>query len=191
MLLWMLALASLPIGIFGFLFKEQAETAWRNPFLIGGMLIVVGLLMAVGEAVGSRRKRIGQISVMDSLVIGAAQAPAIVPGTSRSGITITAGLFRGIDRADAARFSFLLSTPAIAAAGGKAFYDLMKAGGIPADLRVQFVTGIVVSALTGCLVIKFFLLFLRSNSLRFFIAYRIIFGIMVIALAVFFRHPAE
>jgi len=128
---------------------------------------------------------------MDSLVIGVAQALAIVPGTSRSGITITAGLFRGIERADAARFSFLLSTPAIAAAGGKAFYDLMQAGGIPADMWAQFVAGIVVSALTGCLVIGFFLRFLRSNSLRFFIAYRIIFGIIVIALAVFFRHPAE
>jgi undecaprenyl-diphosphatase len=189
-LLWMLALASLPIGVLGYLFEEQAETTWRNPFVIGGMLVGVGILMAVGEAVGKRKKRIGQISVLDSVVIGAAQALAIVPGTSRSGITITAALFRGIERADAARFSFLLSTPAIAAAGGKAFYDLIKAGGIPADMRAQFVVGIVVSALTGCLVIKFFLRFLRSNSLRFFIAYRIVFGIIVIALAVFFRHPA-
>jgi undecaprenyl-diphosphatase len=189
-LLWMLALASLPIGVLGYLFEEQAETTWRNPFVIGGMLVGVGILMAVGEAVGKRKKGIGQISVLDSVVIGAAQALAIVPGTSRSGITITAALFRGIERADAARFSFLLSTPAIAAAGGKAFYDLIKAGGIPADMRAQFVVGIVVSALTGCLVIKFFLRFLRSNSLRFFIAYRIVFGIIVIALAVFFRHPA-
>jgi undecaprenyl-diphosphatase len=191
MLLWMLAAASLPIGIFGYLFQKQAETTWRNPFLIGGMLVGVGILMAIGEAVGSRHKRIGQIGIADSLAIGVAQALAIIPGTSRSGITITAGLFRGIERGDAARFSFLLSTPAIAAAGGKAFYDLLKAGGIPAGERLPFAVGIAVSALTGCLAIKFFLRFLRSNSLRLFIAYRIIFGIIVIALAVFFRHPAE
>jgi undecaprenyl-diphosphatase len=191
MLLWMLAIASLPIGILGYLFQRQAETTWRNPFLIGGMLVGVGVLMAIGEAVGSRRKRIGQIGIVDSVVIGLAQALAIVPGTSRSGITITAGLFRGIAREDAARFSFLLSTPAIAAAGAKAFYDLLKSGGIPPGERLPFAAGIAVSALTGCLVIRFFLRFLRHNSLRLFIAYRIIFGIIVIALAVFFRHPAE
>jgi undecaprenyl-diphosphatase len=190
-LLWMLALASLPIGVVGILFKEDAETTWRSPLLIGGMLIGVGVLMAIGEAVGTRRKDIGQIGLADSLVIGFAQALAVVPGTSRSGITITAGLFRGVARADAARFSFLLSTPAIAAAAASAFHDLLKAGGVPSDLRLQFVLGIVVSAVTGCLVIGFFLRFLRSNSLRFFIAYRIVFGIIVIALAIFFRHPAE
>ncbi len=189
-LLWMLAAASVPLGVFGLMYKDAAETTWRDPFLIGGMLIGVGVLMAIAERITERRKDIGQITFLDSLIIGAAQALAIVPGTSRSGITITAGLFRGIHRPDAARFSFLLSTPAIAAAAGKAFYDLMRAGGVPPDLRVQFVAGIVVSGLTGCLVIGFLLRYLRTNTLRFFVAYRIIFGIMVVALAIFFR-PAE
>jgi undecaprenyl-diphosphatase len=190
-LLWMLALASLPIGVLGLLYKNDAEKSWRSPLLIGGMLIAVGILMAIAEYVGSRRKDIGQISLSDSLIIGCAQALAIVPGTSRSGITITAGLFRGIARQDAARFSFLLSTPAIAAAAADAFYDLYKAGGVPPGMRLEFALGIVVSALTGSLVIGFFLRFLKANSLRFFIAYRIVFGIIVIALAIFFRHPAE
>ena len=189
-LLWMLAAASLPLGILGLVFKEHAETTWRNPFLIGGMLVGVGILMAIGDRLGDRKKGIGEITLLDSLLIGAAQAIAIVPGTSRSGITITAALFRDVARPDAARFSFLLSTPAIVAAAGMAFYDLLKMGGVPPHLRTQFVLGIAVSGVTGCLVIKFLLRYLRSHTFRFFIAYRIVFGIIVIALAVFFR-PAE
>jgi undecaprenyl-diphosphatase len=182
-LLWLMAAASLPIGFFGFLFQEAAETSWRSPLLIGGMLIGVGLLMAYAEKVGRRVRDIGTVSFFDAMVIGCAQAVAIVPGTSRSGITITAGLFLGFERAAAARFSFLLSTPAIGAAAAKAFWDLYQAGGVPPDMRVSFVTGIVVSALSGCAVIAFFLRFLRQHSLRFFIHYRIIFGIIIIALA--------
>jgi undecaprenyl-diphosphatase len=121
------------------------------------------------------------------MVIGFAQAVAIIPGTSRSGITITAGLFRNIDRHAAARFSFLLSTPAIAAASLKAFYDLWKAGGVAPSDRTVFFTAIGVSAVTGCLVIAFLLRFLRHNSLTFFVYYRVILGIIIVALAVFTR----
>jgi undecaprenyl-diphosphatase len=184
---WMLAAASLPIGVLGFLFKDVAENSWReNHILIGSMLIGVGVLMAIGEKVGRGRKDIGALSLLDSLVIGAAQAVAIVPGTSRSGITITAGLFRDLDRAAAARFSFLLSTPAIAAAALKAFWDLWKSG---AHIEVaQFLIGMSLSAATGCAVIAFLLNYLRRHSLKFFIYYRIVFGIIVIALASFVRH---
>lgn len=186
-LLWMLALASLPIGIFGLLLKEHAETTWRNPFVIGSMLIGVGVLMWIGERVGGKFKTIEHVSWLDALLIGCAQAVAIVPGTSRSGITITMGLLRHFDRASAARFSFLLSTPAIVAAAGKAFYDLHKAGGIPASERAAFAVGIGLSAVTGFATITFLLKFLRARSLRFFIYYRLIFGILVIALAIFLR----
>jgi undecaprenyl-diphosphatase len=189
-LLWLLAAASIPIGIFGFLFKAEAETSWRNPIVIGTMLIVVGLLMALAEKVGKRKKNIGQVSFADSMVVGISQALAIVPGTSRSGITITAGLFREIDREAAARFSFLLSTPAIAAAAADAFVDLLRHGGIEPHLRTAFILGMSLSALTGCLVISFFLRYLRRHSLYFFVYYRVIFGIIVIALAFIFRHPA-
>jgi undecaprenyl-diphosphatase len=189
-LLWMLAVASLPIGLFGFLFNKEAETTWRNPYIIGTMLIVVGLLMAYAERVSRGRRDIGEIGFVDSILIGFSQALAIVPGTSRSGITITTGLFRDLNRESAARFSFLLSTPAIAAAGAKALYDLMKHGGLTPDVRIQFLIGIAVSAIVGCFVIAFFLKYLRTHTLKFFVYYRIIFGIIVIALASFFRHPA-
>ncbi|MEP6535478.1 MAG: undecaprenyl-diphosphatase UppP [Bryobacteraceae bacterium] len=189
-LLWMLAVASLPIGFFGFLFNKEAETTWRSPYIIGTMLILIGLLMALAERMGKQTRDIGSIGFLDSILIGLSQALAIVPGTSRSGITITTGLFRDLNRESAARFSFLLSTPAIAAAAAKAFYDLLKHGGLAPDVRLQFGIGIVVSALVGCVVIGFFLKYLRHHTLKFFVYYRIVFGIMVIALASFFRHPA-
>ncbi len=189
-LLWMLAAGSLPIGICGLLFEKQAETTLRSPYIIGTMLVLVGVVMWIGESVGTRRKKLGQISWLDSLIIGASQALAIVPGTSRSGITITAGLFRNIDRAAAARFSFLLSTPAIAAAAAKALHDLMKHGGVAPDMRLPFIAGMIISGVSGCLVIAFFLRFLRNHSLKFFVYYRIVFGIIVFALAVFFRAQA-
>ena len=187
-LLWLIAAATVPLGVAGLLFEHEAEEIWRlNRFLIGGMLIGVGVLMMVAERVGRRKRGIGEIGFADSMIVGMAQALSIVPGTSRSGITITAGLFRDVDRAAAARFSFLLSTPAIAAAAAKACYDLIRHGGVSADMRLPFVLGILLSAVTGCLVISLLLRFLRRHSLKFFVYYRIIFGIMVIALATIFR----
>jgi undecaprenyl-diphosphatase len=154
------------------------------------MLIVVGLLMAIAERVSKQSRDLSHVGFLDSIVIGISQALAIVPGTSRSGITITTGLFRNLDRESAARFSFLLSTPAIAAAAARAFYDLIKHGGLTPDVRLQFFIGMTVSAIVGSVVIGFFLKYLRNHSLKFFIYYRIVFGIIVIALASFFRHPA-
>ena len=186
-LLWLLAAASLPIGFFGYIYKDAAETTLRSPWIIGFMLVSVGLLMILAERLGTHKKDIGHVSPTDAMTIGAAQALAIIPGTSRSGITITAGLFRGLERYAAARFSFLLSTPAIAAAAASAAHDLKKAGGIPPGEQTAFAVGIVVSAITGCVVIAYFLRYLKVNTLRFFIYYRIVFGIFVLALALFRR----
>jgi undecaprenyl-diphosphatase len=187
-LLWLLAIASIPVGIAGIIFKQQAETTWRSPYVIGTMLIVVGLLMWAAEYAGRRQKDMGHITSADAISIGVAQALAVVPGTSRSGITISAGLFRNLDRRTAARFSFLLSTPAIAAAAGKDAWDLLKhEGGLPSAMHVPFAVGILVSAIVGCITIKFFMDFLRRSTFTVFIIYRIIFGIIVIALANFFR----
>ncbi len=180
MLLWFLALGSLPIGVLGFKFKDQAETTWRNPFVMGGMLVGVGVLMWIAERVGKRERGMGELSWTDSVAIGAAQALAIVPGTSRSGITIATALFRGLDRDTAARFSFLLSTPAIAGAAAKALYDLMKQGHVEWG---QFLIGAGVSAITGFVVIGWFLRHLQRGNLNIFIYYRVIFGIIVLALA--------
>jgi undecaprenyl-diphosphatase len=189
-LLWLMALGTVPAAAAGILVKEQAETVWRyNQYLIGAMFIVVGIFMWWADRRARRTKDVGQITMADAALIGAAQALALVPGVSRSGITIATGLLRDLDRAAAARFSFLLSTPTIAGAAAKDFYDLMqREGGIPADLWVSLGLGIVVSGVTGALTIRFFLRFLRRRSLNFFVAYRLVFGIMVIALAVFFRY---
>ena len=103
MLLWFLAVASIPVGVIGFMVKEQAEE-WRNPFLIGGMLIAIGVVMWMAERAGSAKKNIAGITLADSIAIGAAQALAVVPGTSRSGVTIAAALFRNVDRPEMLRF---------------------------------------------------------------------------------------
>jgi len=191
-LLWLMVAATIPIGVFGFLFQHQAESAWRTPNVIGAMMIAVGGLLWWAERVGRKLKDLGHLNFPDAMTIGFAQVLAIVPGTSRSGVTIAAGLLRNLDRETAARFSFLLSTPAIAAAAAKDFYDLMKhEGGIPPDMRMPFLVGIAVSGITGCLVIQFFMRYLRHGTLTFFVAYRVIFGIMIVALAHFFRLTGE
>jgi undecaprenyl-diphosphatase len=188
-LLWQLAIASIPIGLAGVLLGKKAEGDWRNPFVMGGMLIGVGILMWIAEAVGRKRRELGNVTFADSILIGAAQALAVVPGTSRSGITISAGLFRDLTPAAAARFSFLLSTPAVGAAALKALYDMHKEGGLHGLFTAQFAVGVTVSALTGCAVIAWFLHYLRRSGLRPFVYYRILFGIIVLALA-FIRRPA-
>jgi len=189
LLLWLLVIGTIPVGVAGLVFNQQAETTWRNPFVIGGMLIAVGVLMYLAEKTGRQQRDLSSIDLPDAVFIGVAQALAVVPGTSRSGITISAGLFRNMTRESAARFSFLLSTPAIAAAAGKALYDMHKKGGLHGVLNTGFLVGVAVSAITGCLVISWFLHYLRRSGLRVFVYYRIIFGIIVIALA-FIRRPA-
>ncbi|HEV2447139.1 MAG TPA: undecaprenyl-diphosphate phosphatase, partial [Candidatus Sulfopaludibacter sp.] len=119
MLLWLMAIATIPVGVFGYLFNKQAEGAWRTPYVMGAMLIAVGVLMWLAENAGRRLRDLASLGLPDAVTIGAAQALAIVPGTSRSGITISMGLFRNLDRPAAARFSFLLSAPAIGGAAAK------------------------------------------------------------------------
>jgi undecaprenyl-diphosphatase len=184
-LLWLLVIATIPVGVLGALFKDAAETTLRGSIVIGAMLIIVGVLMYIADRSSRLKKDIGEVSPLDSILIGISQALAIIPGVSRSGITMSAGLFRNLDRQTAARFSFLLSTPALAGAAAKAFLDLHKHGGLTEAMHVPFLVGVLVSAVFGWIVIAYFLKFLRSHTLRFFVIYRIVFGIMIIALAVF------
>jgi undecaprenyl-diphosphatase len=156
---------------------------------MGAMLVTVGLLMWFAENASRKARDLAGLDLVDALVIGLAQALAIVPGTSRSGVTITAGLFRDLSRESAARFSFLLSTPAIAGAAGKALYDMHKHGGLQGILNTNFIVGVLVSAVSGCAVIAWFLSYLRRSGFRPFVYWRIIFGIIVLALA-FIRRPA-
>ncbi len=187
-LLWYLVLATIPVGIAGKALKHYAEGPWRNFFVIGFSLIIVGLIMGAADRVRQQKTGLDQMSWVDALFVGVAQAFAVIPGVSRSGITITAARFRHLDRESAARFSFLLSTPAIAAAAASDYLEMRKSGGIPPDMRVAYPVGILVSAIVGLLVIAFLLRYLRHNSLRVFVWYRVIFGIILIALAVFFRN---
>jgi undecaprenyl-diphosphatase len=189
-LLWLLAAGSIPIGIVGYLFDKQADTTWRQPYVIGTMLILIGIVMWLAERRRIGSKSLSTIQMGDSIAVGLAQAVSVIPGTSRSGATISAGLFRNMNRETAARFSFLLSTPAIAAAVAKKGWDIHKEGGIPADMKAPIAVGIVVSGVLGAVVIAFFLRYLRRSSLMPFVYYRIVFGIIVIALAAFFRFSA-
>jgi undecaprenyl-diphosphatase len=189
-LLWLLAVASIPIGIVGYLFDKQADTTWRQPYVIGIMMILVGIVLWMAEKRRVGSKSMSTIQLGDGIAVGLAQAVSVIPGTSRSGATISAGLFRNMNRETAARFSFLLSTPAIAAAVAKKAWDIHKEGGIPPGMKVPIVVGIIVSGLLGAIVIAFFLRYLRRSSLMPFVYYRIVFGIIVIALAAFFRFSA-
>ena len=182
-LLWLLAIGTIPVGIAGLLFKNQAEGPWRTPTVMGIMLIAIGVLMWIAERAGQRQRDIGTLGLADALAIGVSQALAVVPGTSRSGITISAGLFRNLDREAAARFSFLLATPAIAAAALGALRDLHKQHELHAMLSTDFLVGVAVSAVTGWLVIAWFLRYLRGASFRPFVWYRIAFGIFILVLA--------
>jgi undecaprenyl-diphosphatase len=180
-LLWLLVLGTIPGAIIGKLFEKQAEETFRQPALVASLMIVVALIMWWGEKVGSMRKNLTQVTVPDALTVGLAQATAIMPGVSRSGSTIAAALFRGLNRDAAARFSFLLATPIIAGACVLNALHLRHTG-IPADMKQAFLVGTAVSAVVGYITIAAFIRYLRTQTLKIFIVYRIIFGIIVLAL---------
>jgi undecaprenyl-diphosphatase len=182
-LLWFMAIATIPGAIAGKLLEHSAEDYFREHiFLIASALIVVALLMWLGEKAGKLSKPLTGISLVDSIIIGVAQAFALIPGVSRSGATITAGLFQGLTREAAVRFSFLLSTPLIAGAALLKAHELHKEG-LPAGMHAPFLVGIIVSALVGYAAIAWLIRYLQSNTLLPFIIYRIAAGIVVIALA--------
>src|ERR1700689_628820 len=158
-LFWYLVAGSIPAGVVGFLFEKKAEEAWRSPIPIAIAMIALGLVMWYAEYIGRRERNMEKTSLGDSLVIGCAQALALFPGVSRSGVTITTGLLRGMDRETAARFSFLLSTPVIAGAAAAEMPKLLrahKAGQLGMPLtHVELCIGI--SAVVGYIVIAFLL----------------------------------
>jgi undecaprenyl-diphosphatase len=183
LLLWFLAAATIPGAIAGKLLEHSAEDYFREHIiLIAGALILVALFMWLGEKISRREKPLTQISLADALIVGVAQAFALVPGVSRSGSTITAGLLRNMTREAAVRFSFLLSTPIIAGAALLKAHELRKEG-LPAGMHAPFLVGILISAVVGYGAIAWLVRYLQSNSLRIFIVYRIIVGVAVIALA--------
>ena len=183
LLLWFLAVATIPGAIAGKLLEHSAEDYFREHiFLIAGALIVVALLMWWGEKVSQFNKPLTRISLSDALIVGCAQATALIPGVSRSGSTITAGLFRNMTREAAVRFSFLLSTPLIAGAALLKAHELGKEG-LPAGMHMPFLVGVVISGVVGYAAIAWLIRYLQSNSLKVFIVYRIVVGVIVIGLA--------
>ena len=186
-LLWFLAAATVPAGAAGWLFGHAAEEELRSPMVIGVALVVVGLLMWAGERAGSQNQELRQVGFVDSVLVGVAQALAVIPGVSRSGITMTAGLFRGMKRQTAARFSFLLSTPIIAGAALKKGLDIRHTG-IPYEMVLPFVMGIVVAAVVGYLVIAVLIRYLEHRTFRIFIVYRVALGVLVLGLGWGLRH---
>ena len=184
LLLWFLAIATIPGAIAGKLLEHSAEDYFREHiFLIAGALIVVALLMWWGEKVSQFTKPLTRITFSDALIVGCAQATALIPGVSRSGSTITAGLFRNMTREAAVRFSFLLSTPLIAGAALLKAHELKKEG-LPAGMHMPFLVGVVISAIVGYAAIAWLIRYLQSNSLKVFIVYRIVVGVIVIGLAI-------
>jgi undecaprenyl-diphosphatase len=189
MLLWWIVLGTIPGAIIGKFLDKYAEIKFReNYLLIGTMLVVVGLLMWLAEKFGGQRRPLTSIGPIDALIVGIAQAFALIPGVSRSGSTITAGLARGLDREASARFSFLLLAPITAGAVLLKAHAVMKAGGLPPGMKTPFLVGICVSAVLGLGVIAFFLRFLRTHSLNLFVIYRVVLGLVVIGLAMAHFH---
>jgi undecaprenyl-diphosphatase len=186
-LLWYLVIGTIPGALAGWKWDKYAEHAWRSPFIVGAAAILVAIYMAIGDRAREQKTGLDQLNWSDAIAIGIAQAFAIIPGVSRSGSTIATARFLRLDRETAARFSFLLSTPIIAGAAAKKAFDVHKQGGLPPDMRLPYAVGILVSAFVGIIVIAFFLRYLQRNGLGVFVWYRVIFGIIVIALGVFFR----
>ena len=166
--LWFIVIATIPGAIFGFLLENKAETVFRNPLLIAAALFLMGLILLLADKYSKKVKDINKISVKDSILIGLSQSVAIIPGVSRSGATITAGLLRRINRVDAAKFSFLLSAPIIF---GAAVLKLPKLFSEGIDLNI--VIGIIFSAVSGYLAIKYLLKFLEKYSYSLFFWYRL------------------
>ncbi|HZS49895.1 MAG TPA: undecaprenyl-diphosphatase UppP [Bryobacterales bacterium] len=192
-LFWFLVVATIPGGVAGLALERYAESTLRSPYVIAATMIGVGLLLWWSEMKGRLQKDLDAVSLADAAAIGTAQAFAVVPGVSRSGITIAAGLFRNLERAAAAQFSFLLATPIIGGAALKAAWNIHRSGGLAPGMRTPFALGILVSAVTGYAAIAFLLRYLQARTLKFFVWYRVICGIMILALALFFRdsvmHP--
>ena len=176
-------LATIPGGIAGLLF-EHLEDQISTPTVIASMLIAIALLMRFAEISGIRKTNLETMRLSDALTIGFAQALAIIPGVSRSGVTITAGLFRGMTRKSAAQFSFLLSAPIVAGAVVKKVMDI-AVNGLPPGQSGPFVVGIIVSAFWGVVSIAAMMRYLQTRSTFVFINYRIVLGITVLTLGYF------
>ncbi len=179
-LAWLLALSTIPAVIVGLLLNDLIETTFREPRLVAGTLVVGAAILWLAERVGRRTRGIGDLSPLAAVGIGAAQALALVPGISRSGISISAGLFADLDRESAARFSFLMATPITAGAGA---YEARKlfTGEAGVDVAVApLVVGMLAALVAGIAAIAILLRYLRTHPTTIFIVYRIVLAAVVL-----------
>lgn len=178
---WMIIVGTIPIVVIGLLFKDMIEGALtKNLYVISWSLITLAIILAIAEKTAKFKKNIEDITIVDSILIGLAQAVALIPGSSRSGTTITGGLFLGLKRDVAARFSFLLSVPAVLASGLLQLKESMQF--INYDLAVNLIVATVVSGISGYLAIDFLLKFLKKNTTFVFVFYRIALGLLILFL---------
>ena len=180
---WRLPIAivagTIPAAVAGVLFETAVSTTLRSVLYIVAGLLVGSAIFVVAERMSARRRRMDRVTLADALIIGAAQAVALLPGISRSGITISAGLLRGLERGDATRFAFLLATPVILGAGVKTLLDARKLSGLTAELDVV-VIGFVVSFVSGLAAVAFMVRYLRTHSLSAFVVYRVLLALVVL-----------
>ena len=177
-LLIMLVVGTIPAAIVGLAFQETIEEKIRNPQVVIATLILFAIVLFFSEKLGSKKRGIRELNFLDAVVVGAAQALSLIPGVSRSGVTISAGLFLGVNREAAARFSFLLSTPAIIGAGILRTKDFIETG---TDLSLfVFIVGVITSTVVGWLAIKYLLKYVLTHNYNIFVWYRIAVGILAI-----------
>src|SRR3954471_21497272 len=176
---WYIGLGTVPIAIFGFIFRDQIESGGRNLYLIGCTLIVLGLVLLYADRVGRKDRDLGSFGPRDAAVMGFAQAAALVPGVSRSGATITGGLFRGFDRESAARYSFLLSVPAVVLSG---LFEARKIGGAGSAAAGPTILATLLAFVVGYASIAWMLRYLVRHTTAVFVAYRVVLGALVLIL---------
>ena len=176
---WYLILATIPIAVLGLVFRKQVETSARNLWVLGIAMIVMALVLAMAELRGTRKRGEEELDRTDAVTVGAAQSLALVPGVSRSGATIAAGLFRGLDRVTAARFSFLLSVPAVVASG---LFEARKIGDANAPGLGVTIVATLISFVVGFASIAWLLRYVARHSTFIFIVYRIALGAVVLGL---------
>lgn len=176
---WLVIVGTIPIAILGVLFEDQIQTVARNLWLIATTLILFGLLLGLAEWIGRQRIELNQIRPVDGVVLGFAQAMALVPGVSRSGGTITAGLFLGMTRPAIVRYSFLLAIPAVVASGIFQIPDVFE-GGADAPTPVQMVVATVIAFVLGYASIAWLLRYVERHSVYLFVWYRVALGLVLL-----------
>lgn len=187
-LAWLLVLATIPGAVAGVLFQCQIETMLRSPFVVGTTMVGVGIVLGLVDRAARASRDEHSLGPLAALAVGIGQALALVPGVSRSGSTIAVGLCVGLNRAAAARFSFLLSTPIILGAIVKEGADVSSRGVAPGEIPAIAV-GVLAAGLSGYACIRWFLAYLRTRSLFPFVVYRVVVGAAVLALAAAGRFP--